>query len=79
MIRDGRLLDTSDRRGDRHRYYSSSVSNRHHDRHRYHPYRKSDRGYVPDDFKNENPPTFDREMKKSQDAEAWILGMKKFF
>jgi len=25
------------------------------------------------------PPTFDGDMKNSEDAEAWILGMNKFF
>ena len=64
-VKDGKLLDTSDRRGDRHRYYSSSGSNKHRDRHRHHPYRRSDRGYFLDEFKKEKPPTFDGEMKKS--------------
>ena len=39
----------------------------------------SDRGYLPYEFKKENPPTFDGEIKRSQDAEAWLLGMNKFF
>lgn len=60
-------------------YYSSSGSDMHHDRHRYHPYRISDRGYSLDKFKKEKTPTFDGEMKKSQDAEAWLFGMRKFF
>lgn len=37
MVRDGIFLDTSDMRGDRHIYYSSSDSDRHHNHHRYHP------------------------------------------
>jgi len=60
-------------------YYSSSDSNRHYNCHRYHPYNRSDRGHLPDEFKKENPLTFDGEMKKSQDANAWFLGMRKFF
>ena len=32
-----------------------------------------------DEFKKEKPPTFNGEMKKSQDLEAWFLGMKNFF
>ena len=32
-----------------------------------------------DEFKKAKPVTFDGEMKKSQDVEAWLLGMKKFF
>ena len=78
-IRDGVSLDTMDRRGDRHRYYSSSGSNMHYDRHCYHPYRRSGRGYLSDEFKKENPPIFDGEMNKSQEAQAWLLGMKKLF
>jgi len=60
-------------------YHSSSSSNKHADRYRYCPYRRSDRGYFPNDFKKEKAPNFDGEMKKSQDVEAWVLGMKKFF
>ena len=60
-------------------YYSSFGSDRHCDCHHYHPYRRSDRGYFLDEFKKENPPTFDGEMKKPQDAEAWFFCMRKFF
>lgn len=35
--------------------------------------------YLPEEFKKVNPPTFDGDMKKQEDAEAWLLGMKKFF
>jgi len=38
----------------------------------------SDRGYLPDEFKKEKPPTFDGDMKKSYDAEVWFLGMRNF-
>ena len=34
---------------------------------------------MPDEFKKEKAPTFDGDVKKSEDAEAWILGMKKLF
>lgn len=78
-MKDGRLLDTLDRRGDEYMYYSSSGSDRHHDHHRYHPYRRSDRGYLSNEFKKAKPPTFDGDVKKPEDAEAWILGMNKFF
>ena len=60
-------------------YYSSSSSYRHHDHHHFHPYSTSDRGYFPDEFKKEKTPSFDGEMKKSQDVEAWLLAMKRFF
>ena len=78
-IRDGKFLDTLDRRGNGHGLYSSSGSNRYHGHHRYHPYRRSDKGYFLDEFKKEKPPTFDGELKKLEDAEAWLFGMKKFF
>ena len=76
---DGRFLDTLKRRRDRDRYYSSSDLDRHYDHHHYHPYRRSDSGYLPDEFKKAKPPTFDGEMKKPQVVEAWFLGMRKFF
>lgn len=63
IVRDGRLLDTLDRRGDEYRYYYSSCSDRHHDHNRYHPYRRNDRVYFPDELKKEKPPTFDGDMK----------------
>jgi len=40
---------------------------------------RSDKGYFLDDFKKEKPPTFNGEMDKSQDVEAWFLGMNKLF
>lgn len=30
-------------------------------------------------FKKQKPPTFDGDMNKAEDAEAWMLGMKIFF
>lgn len=65
IVRNGWLLDTPYRIGDRKRYHSNSDSNRHNDRYCYHPYRRSDRGYFPNEFKKENPPTFDGEVMKS--------------
>lgn len=32
-----------------------------------------------DELKKGNPPTFNGELKKSEDVEAWLLGMKKYF
>jgi len=60
-------------------YDSSSDLDRHHDRHFHHPYKRSDKGYFPYEFKKEKQPTFDGEMKKPQDAKTWLLGMRKFF
>ena len=62
------VLDTLDRRGDGYRYYYSSSLDKHYDCHCYYPYKRSDRGYLPNDFKKENPPNFDGEIKKSQNA-----------
>jgi len=42
-------MAVGDSRGDEYKYYSSYGSDRHHDCHRYHPYRRNDRGYLPDD------------------------------
>lgn len=61
------------------RYYSSSASHRHHRCHHYHPSKRNDRGYFPYEFKKGNTPTFFGEMNKPQDAEAWLLIMRKFF
>jgi len=44
-VRDRRFLDTPDRRGNEHRYYSNSDSDKNHDRHHYHPCRRNDIGY----------------------------------
>jgi len=79
MIRHGKFLETPIRRGDGHRYYSSSGSIRHYDCHRYHPYRRSDRKYFPDEFKKAKRPTFEGDLKKPKDVEAWLPQMKKFF
>ena len=51
MIRDGRMLETPNKRSDRYMYYYSSCYDNNHDHHRYHPYRRSDRGYISDDFR----------------------------
>ena len=32
-----------------------------------------------DEFKKERPPTFNGEIKNGQEAEAWLLGMRKYF
>jgi len=78
ITRDGKFLDTPDRRVDGNMYYSSFGSDKYRGHHPYHPYKRSDRGYFPYEFKKENPPTFDEEVKKTQDVEAYLLGMNKF-
>jgi len=79
MIKDSRLLDTLDRRGDGHRFHSSYGFDRYNVYHRYHPDKRSDRGYFPDEFKKVKQPTFDRYLKNMEDAEAWLLVMNKLF
>lgn len=34
---------------------------------------------MPEELKKAKLPIFDGEMRKSEDTEAWLLGMKKFF
>ena len=53
------------RRGIIYGLHSSSGSDRYHGHHRYHPYRRNDRGYFSDEFKNSKPPTFDGEEKNA--------------
>ena len=62
--------------------YSKSTTRRHHHHshhHHHHHQRRKEKYYIPKEFKKSNPPTFDGDMKKYEDAEAWFLGMKKFF
>lgn len=78
IVRGGRSLDTADMRTGMYGHHSSSSSRRHHhSHHRHHSYRRGE--YFPEEFKKSKVPTLDGEMKKSEDAEIWFLGMKKFF
>jgi hypothetical protein len=47
------------------------------------PIRRQRRRYEVDDLQGEirkiKPPTFDGDHKKDEDAEAWLLGMRKYF
>lgn len=63
MIENGRFLDTSDRRGDGHRFYSSSGFDRYHGHHCYHLYWRNNMGYFLDESKKSKPPTFDGDLK----------------
>jgi hypothetical protein len=31
-----------------------------------------------EEFKKKNPPTFDGEIKKGEEVEAWLLGLNKY-
>jgi len=55
MLRDGMFLDTLERRGDGHGFYSSFGSDRFYVHHHYHPYRRSDKKYFPYEFKISMP------------------------
>jgi len=79
MNKYGRILDTPDKRGDGHMFYSSSNYDMHYDHHHYHTYRSGDRGYFPDEFKKVKPHIFYGYFKNPEDEEAWLLGMNKFF
>jgi len=68
-------LDTPNRRTSMYGNHSSSSSRRH--CHHHHPYRRSE--YMLEEFKKFNPSRFYGDMKKSEDVEAWSLGMNKFF
>ena len=51
---------------------SSSSSHRNKKKRRY-------RNCACEEFKKERPPTFNGEIKDGEEAEAWILGMRKYF
>jgi len=77
-IRGGISLDTPKRRTSMYGHHSSSSSRRyHHNHHHHHPSRRGE--YLLEEFKRVKPPTFDGEINKLEDAEAWLLGMNKLF
>jgi hypothetical protein len=41
--------------------------------------RKHSKSHDPEEFKKAKPPTFDGEIKKGEEAEVWLLGLKKYF
>jgi hypothetical protein len=41
--------------------------------------RKHSKSHDPKEFKKSKPPTFDGEIKKGEEAEVWLLGLKKYF
>lgn len=49
-------------------YYSVYSFDRDYDHPRYHPYRRTDRGYLSDEFKKMKPPNFDGELNNTEDA-----------
>jgi hypothetical protein len=41
--------------------------------------RKLSKGHKFEEFRKTKPPSFDGEIKKGEEAEAWLLGLKKYF
>jgi hypothetical protein len=41
--------------------------------------RKHSKSHGPEEFKKAKPPSFNRDIKKGEEAEAWMLGLKKYF
>lgn len=79
IVKYGRFLDTPNKRGSGYKFYSSYGSDRYHGHNCYHIYRRSERGYFPNEFNKVKPPTFNGELKNMDNANSWFLGMKKFF
>jgi hypothetical protein len=41
--------------------------------------RKRSKNHDPEELKKSKPPSFDGEIKKGEEVEAWLLGLKKYF
>jgi hypothetical protein len=41
--------------------------------------KKHSKSHDPEEFKKSKPPTFDGEIKKGEEEEVWLLGLKKYF
>ena len=59
--------------------YDSKVSSRDTSSSPYKKRRRHHRDRSRDEFKKAKPPTFDGEVNTGQEAEAWLLGIKKYF
>ena len=46
---------------------------------RKHKKQKSSKGRKFEEFRKAKPPSFDGEIKKGEEAEAWLFGLKKYF
>jgi hypothetical protein len=56
---------------------SSSKTSSHSQRRR--KKRKHSKSHDPEEFKKSKPPSFDGEIKKGEEVEVWLLGLKKYF
>jgi len=79
IVRGGISLDTHDRKVSTYGFYSSFGFERDHHHHCHDPCRRNEKQYFLEEFRKAKPPTFDGEMKLSEDVQLWLLGMKKFF
>lgn len=73
-IRGGTPLSTLERRISTHGQHAGATTRRHH-----HYRRRREKEQIPEDLKKAKPLTFDGEVKKSEDIEGSLLGMKKLF
>lgn len=58
---------------------SSSANRRYHHSHHHHRSESKEKEHMPEEFKNAKSSAFDGDVKKAEDAKAWLLGMKMFF
>ena len=65
---------TASRSSDSEESSGDSISSSHKGKRKRHH-----RDHSQDEFKKAKPPTFDGEVKTGQEAEAWLLGIKKYF
>jgi hypothetical protein len=69
--------ESSSEETDNSKEFSSSETSSHSQRRR--KKRKHSKSHDPEEFKKSKPPTFDGEIKKGEEAEVWLLGLKKYF
>jgi hypothetical protein len=69
--------ESSSEETDNSKELSSSETSSHSQRRR--KKRKHSKSHDPEEFKKSKPPTFDGEIKKGEEAEVWLLGLKKYF
>jgi hypothetical protein len=68
--------ESSSEETDNSKELSSSETSSHSQRRR--KKRKHSKSHEPKEFKKSKPPTFDGEIKKGEEAEVWLLGLKKY-
>ena len=60
-----------------HGFYFSSTSRRYHFHHGQHHCRRAEKEHFTQELKKSKHPTFDGDMTKEEDVEAWLLGLRK--